>query len=173
LVKAHKIGPNSIRGIKDLSRLPQLEGTIGREQPHRLVAKSKVGSIVSTHQSSGTTGRPMRIYVSRDRLDALRSYNEIMSTYVGAHRNKISLVITGWNPTISNTLTDFAIVSKISPIRGRRFEKVIDDILYEHRLAETQTRVSVLYLDSARFIRVLTEEMLARGIDQVAASISC
>ncbi|UCF34781.1 MAG: phenylacetate--CoA ligase family protein [Phycisphaerales bacterium] len=65
-----------IQGIQDLPKLPILEKRVLREDPFCLMDEREERSRLITEETSGTTGTPLRIYKTRESLQANYAYYE-------------------------------------------------------------------------------------------------
>ncbi len=164
----------SFKNLEDLEKIPPLENKLVRNDPSRFLAENMIERIVTMRRSSGTTSTPVRVYISRDEIDAAAYYSRIMKSYIQDdinHKN-ISLFVGNMNLILMHVLSEFTIVSEVDYLPGREFDKVIEDLLYEYKLPNFPNRISTVTVGTARVIRLLTKALIKKGIDPNSLGIT-
>lgn len=96
LLEQHNVNPDSIRSIKDISKLPFIKKTDLRDTyPYGMFAAPK-SEIVRYHASSGTTGKPIVVGYTQHDLDAWSESTARALTGFGVDENDILQVAYGY-----------------------------------------------------------------------------
>lgn len=164
----------SFKNPEDLRKIPPLESELVRKDPSMFVAEDMIGEIVTIRRSSGTTSTPVRLFISKEEIDAAAYYTRIMKSYRynDTNHESISLFVGTFTPIMVQTLSEFIVVSEVDYLPGRAFDKIIDDLLYEHKLPNFPSRISAVYVNSARWIRLLTKAMAEKGITPASMGVT-
>lgn len=163
----------SFNNAEDLKKIPPLESEPVRRDPSKFVARDMIRNIVTLRRSSGTTSTPVRLYISKEEIDAADYYTRVMESYTSKDINheSISLFVGSLTPVMVRTLSDFMMVSEVDYLPGRAFDKIIDDLLYAHNLPNFPSKISAVYVNSARWIRLLTKAMAKKGIQPASLGV--
>lgn len=164
----------SFKNPEDLRKISPLESEIVRKDPSKFVAEDMIEKIVTIRRSSGTTSTPVRLYVSREEIDAVTYYTRIMNSYLhkDTSHESIFLFVGSFTPIMVQALSEFMVASEVDYLPGRAFDKIIDDLLCEHKLPNFPNKISAVIVTSARWIRLLTKAMAKKGITPSSTGVT-
>lgn len=164
----------SFKNAEDLRKFPFIKSEIVRKDPSRFVAEDMIEKIVTVRRSSGTTSTPVRVYVSKEEIDAATYYARIMKSHLHKNTNhrSISLFVGSFTPIMVQALSEFMVASEVDYLPGRAFDKIIGDMLYEHKLPDFPNKISSVIVTSARWIRLLTRAMAKKGITPASMGVT-
>ena len=96
LLAQHKVDPNSIKSLADISKLPFIKKTDLRDTyPNGMLATS-MDKIIRYHASSGTTGKPIVVPYTREDLDVWAECVSRCLTAFGLDENDVLQVGYGY-----------------------------------------------------------------------------
>jgi phenylacetate-CoA ligase len=117
------VDPRGITGAADLDRLPVLDRELVRAEPRRFVAETRAARDAVSFATSGTTGRPLRVFHDRRSLLGNFAWGERERAPVnricgGAFRPKELYV--GYETSTFKTVQAFYEANTLLPVRPRR-----------------------------------------------------
>ena len=157
ILKKLKLSSKDFTGIDDLRKMPLLSRQTLNDKLREFI--DPIVDIISVRKTSGTTGPPLRIYVSREEMEALMYLGEITRVAGGLISGEYALHICVRRlPLVvsQQTFTINHVWIKEDPL-GTYL--IIQNLLEKHLFSENKNQISVLILPMPRLLRILTREM--------------
>jgi phenylacetate-coenzyme A ligase PaaK-like adenylate-forming protein len=176
------IKPNDILTTQDLQRFPLL--TRNDLENHTVDIMSKVANPDYIGATRGTVYEPLFVYVSRDELEANRAIQLIKSALGGKEKLKIGIAASEQlvghsvipriyvNLIFLLTPLDFFMINMPShPLFEKLFNQLMDAFHRKFYVSKNRKISPTILSGPALFIRLLTDEMVRRGISPKQTSI--
>lgn len=164
-------GRAGVGSFEEFARLPMLASEQLRENPQRLLCVSQNAlECVVTVKSSGTTGRPKRVFCSREDLEATKEYFASgMSNLVGPEGKAFVLMPPGRPGGVGHLLTDA--IESLGARCVLHGEMRDSGTAVDHLLAEGATCL----IGQSAHVNMVAREWKRRGLpnDMIGAVLLC